>query len=179
MLARYHEIWKQFLFWAMQLAETNLKLTLPENSHFFDPPKFGTEGITLPVFYENFQGLPNCFSPVFSRAFSQFFRFVSPLRTVRFNPFSGDIQGWDPFSETERLNCHGAKLKPWRSLARATECLVHPPSPQAGVEPGGTPGSFRMECLGVGCGRGRVGAESLSLSGGVGDLDEWQDNIWI
>ena len=66
----------------------------------------------------------------------------------------------------------------WRSLARATECLVHPSSPQAGVEPGGTPWEFpprSVWAMDVGEGDA-VGAESfVCLSGGVGDLDEWQD----
>lgn len=91
------------------------QLTLPENSHFLlenkpvVSPQKGTWKIILPVFYEKFQGLPNCF-PRFFQGFSQF-----SLSSPRFGPFDSTglvpwVKGWDPFSDTERPKCHGAKL---------------------------------------------------------------------
>ena len=73
------------------------------------------------------------------------------------------------------------EAEPWRSLARATECLVHPPSPQAGWNLGEPLGVSGRSVWAMDVGEGDVvGAESfVCLSGGVGDLDEWQDNIWI
>ena len=93
----------------MQLAETNLNLPSLKTRILLTPQNLELKASPFQFFMRIFKAYQTAF-PRFFQGFSQFFRFVSPLRTVRFNPFSGDIQGWDPFSETERLNCHGAKL---------------------------------------------------------------------
>ena len=113
-------------FWAMQLGETTPNLPFPENSHFspenkpvVSPQKFWNWGHhPSQFFHENFQGLPTFSSPGFKGTAP----FVLPtfsnfsVASPRFGPFDatrspGISKGWDPFSDTERPKCHGAKLK--------------------------------------------------------------------
>ena len=195
MLAKYHEILQAFFascrtgdhgfggsfgrcIWVRPISTyPSLKTHIfpLKISHFCWPPKFGTEVIILPSFFMRIFKACQAAFPFFSRAFLSF-PFRLPVSDRSIPPVW--YPGWKVGIPSATRSVRNATGRSW-TVAKSCTCHGMPGSPSepsGRAEPGATPGSFRTECLGNGCGRGRVvGAESLSLSGGVGDLDGWQD----